>query len=138
MHLNFLIKNSGDSTLKEYSYSKGTLDLTLDVYDLDKLIKISIKTDRLAFEGFYTNHDNDTHKTCWIELMQVSKVLQVENGHYIPSKIFGNYMKEVRANYYLAYGKEATDSLYLFSLVGYSRILSCLVLDIDSIVILDQ
>ncbi|NMH87388.1 hypothetical protein [Flavivirga algicola] len=135
MNLKNIIDNSGDSVLEEYFYSKGILTIALDVTELEKKIKIEIKTGDISFSNYYLEKKEELYRTCRIEIQELSSVLLVENSFYVPSKTFGKLMTESRLDYNLAYGKKNSDIKYIFSLVGYDRLVSCLLPDLNCITI---
>jgi hypothetical protein len=135
LSLEYVIKNSGDSTLKSYEYSSGVLVVLLCLGESDINVFIKIKTDTLSFKNIYLAKSEALYKSCHIEIQELSSVLTVTNGVYVPSVNFGEFMQEKEANYYLAYGEKATSVRYIFSLVGYGRLISCLLIDMDSITV---
>ena len=69
-------------------------------------------------------------ETCYIELLELSKVLPVANNHYIPSSDFGKLRQECRLGLNLVYGKKVADNRYLLSLKGTHTLLCCIVKDL--------
>ncbi|MGC4129626.1 MAG: hypothetical protein QM564_08730 [Bergeyella sp.] len=135
INLEYLIKNSGDSILENYSYSKGILALILNIEELNKKLKIKIKTEYLSFNNFYIGKNEELYRTCRIELEDLTKVLSVENGIYLPSINFGKMMNESKSHYNLAYGKKISELKEIFSLVGYGKLVSCLISELNDIII---
>ncbi|MGE9310820.1 hypothetical protein ACLOAU_04220 [Niabella sp. CJ426] len=135
MYLQQILNISGDSILEEYSYSAGMLIIVLTVGELDKKLRISINTGELHFNNFYLSKKEVLYKTCRIEIAELANILQLKNGIYTPSDSFGKFMNEARKNYNLAYGKKSSEVKYLFSLVGYSNLISCVFEDQDCIVV---
>jgi hypothetical protein len=125
INLNHIVSNSGDSILKQYVYSKGVLkvDLLLTEPEAETEIKISIKTNQLSFDQSYLERKEELFKTCRIEIEELSSILSVENGFYIPKNSFPELMRESRHNYCLAYGKKIAEARYMFSLSGYGRLI---------------
>ena len=70
-------------------------------------------------------------------IQDISQVLLVSNGVYVPTLDFGKFMQEAKANYNLAYGKKASQWKYLFSLIGYGPLVSCLLSNLDAISIIE-
>ncbi len=123
--LNQIIASSGDSTLLSYKYENQVLEFTLHHFDLDKNILFKVETSELRVL-LHDNYVGDTtSKTCFIELLELTKVLQVANHHYIPSSDFGAMMQECRAGLNLVYGKKVEDNKYFLSLKGTHTILCC-------------
>lgn len=134
--LEYTIENSGDSSLEYYAYSEGILSITLDLGEIDKRVTMKLVTDIMSFHNFYLDKLEDSSlKTCRIEIKELSNVLSVENGIYVPSKIFGKFMDEKRSNYHLAYGEKSNSKKFIFSLVGYNRLVSCIISELDNITI---
>ncbi len=129
--LGYIVSNSGDSIIEDYSYSHGILTLTLDIDELDRRFKLMIKTDTMSVENSYLEH----HPICWIEIKELVNVLSLQYSFYIPAATFEKVMKETRLNYHLAYGKKTSEVKYIFSLVGSGRLLSCLLSDLNCITI---
>lgn len=135
INLEYLINNSGDSILTGYSYSDGILKIILDATEIDKNLMLIIKSEDLSFDNFYLDKIDDLYRTCRIEIQELSTVLSMENGIYIPSTSFGRIMQESRLNYNLAYGRQKSKVNYIFSLIGFGNLISCLICDTNSIII---
>jgi|SRR5690606_33405616 len=131
--LDKITHNSGDSILEKYSYSGGILEIDLNLTELEKKVKIRIRTDNLSFSGYYVNKAEDLYRTCRIEFQDLLNVLSLENSIYVPSKDFGTLMSENRLRLNLAYGKKPSEIKYIFSLVGYDRLITCTVSDLACI-----
>lgn len=131
--LDKIIHNSGDSILEKYSYSDGILEIDLDLTELEKKVKIRIRTDNLSFNDYYVNKAEDLYRTCRIEFQELIDILSLENSIYVPSKDFGKLMNETRSRLNLAYGKKSSEIKYFFSLVGYDRLIACTVSDLACI-----
>jgi hypothetical protein len=130
-----IIDNSGDSILEEYSYSKGILTIIMDITELEIKVKIKINTDRLSFDNAYIDKKEELYRTCRIEIQELLNVLSTENNIYVPSSDFRKLMNESKSNFNLAYGKKISEIKFIFSLVGYSKLISCLLSDLNSITI---
>jgi len=135
VNLEYLINNSCDSILAEYSYLDGILKIILNLTEVDKNLMLIIKSEDLSFNSFCLHNEEDIYRTCRIEIQELSKVLSVENGIYIPATSFGRMMQESKSNYNLAYGRQKSKIKYIFSLIGYSNLISCLISDTNSITI---
>ncbi|WP_299183606.1 hypothetical protein [uncultured Chryseobacterium sp.] len=131
--LDKIIYNSGDSILEKYSYSDGILAIDLNLTELEKKVKIRIRTDNLSFNDYYVNKKEDLYRTCRIEFQELLNILSLENSIYVPSKDFGRLMRETRLRLNLAYGKKSSEIKYIFSLVGYDRLITCTVSDLACI-----
>lgn len=128
-----IIQNSSDSIIEKYSYFDGVLTIDLDLPELDKKVKIRIRTDSLSFDNYYIEKKDDLYRTCRVEFKELLNILSVENNIYVPSNDFAKLMNETRLSCNLAYGKKSSEFKYIFSLVGYSRLMSCLVADLACI-----
>jgi len=136
MKLGSLINESGDSILKDYNYVGGVLIIVLYLDELGKYVNVAIKTDCVSINNFYLNKEEDFYRTCRIVVEELLKVLSVENGFYMPAKTFDKVKKESRFGYNLAYGKKMSEIRYIFSLVGYGRLVTCLISDLDCVELL--
>ena len=137
LDLKNIIDKSGDSILEEYSYSGGFLTIILDMSELERKINIRIRTDNLSFNNNFLEREEE-YRTCRIEIQKLLDVLLVENNIYIPSNSFGKLVNESRLNYNLAYGKKCLAIRYIFSLVGYGILVSCLLSDLTCISIEEE
>lgn len=135
MTLADVVSNSGDSELESYAYAEGRLQLVLVLGENDQKVVLSLLTDHLAFAGGALAHKDGSFRTCFLAIEDLSQVLSVENGVYVPAPGFGKLMQQTRANYHLAYGRKAAEWKHLLSLVGHGRLVSCLVADVAAIAI---
>ncbi|HRI48380.1 MAG: hypothetical protein IPK11_00325 [Ignavibacteria bacterium] len=130
---NKVIDNSGDSILERYFYSNGVLIVELDLSEIDKKARLTIRTDNLSFNNFYLGEDKELYRTCRIKFQELLNILSLENDIYVPSKDFGKLMKETRLRLNIAYGMKFSEIKYIFSLVGYGSLITCTVSDLDCI-----
>lgn len=133
VNLEYLINDSEELFLEKYSYSKGILTILLDVSEIERKVVLDIKTDHLSFDSFYLEKKEEMYRICRIEIQNLLNVLSVENDMYVPSSMFGKLMNESRSNYNLAYGKKSSELKYVFCLIGYGKLVSCLLSDLDHI-----
>jgi hypothetical protein len=133
LNLEYLVSNSDETILKEYSYSGGILTINLELTEIDKKVMLKIKSSHLSFDSFYLEKKEELYRTCRIEIQDLSEILSTQNGIYVPSNVFGILMNESRSNYNLAYGKKSSELKYVFSLIGYGKLVSCLISDLNSI-----
>jgi len=133
--LKYITENSGDSTFENYIYSKGILTIYLFMGDYDKKIIIKIKTDYLYFNNYYLEKSEELYRTCRIEVKELQEVLEVQNNIYVPANNFGKFMTEKKMNYHLAYGNKASEIKYIFSIVGYDSLVSCVLSGLENITI---
>lgn len=131
--LKYLINKSGDSILEEYSYSDGFLEVIIDVTEIDKKFRLIIKSSDFSFGSFYIDNQEDVYKVCRIEIQELSEMISIQNGIYVPPNSFERVMQESRSKYNLAYGKRASEVKYIFHLTGYDKLVSCLISDTNSI-----
>src|SRR5687768_15017596 len=94
VNLKDIIENSGDSIIEEYVYAHGVLSIDLYRDDLNKKIKIFIRTDHVTFNNYYLAKREKLFRTCRIEIEDLRKVLSTNNGIYVPPAIFGKLMNE--------------------------------------------
>ena len=130
-----IVKNSGDAVFEDYSYFRGILTLFINLTDIDMKVELTMSTEHLSFNHFYIQKTEALYKNCRIVVQELSNFISIENGVYIPAGKFGDLMKESRANHNLAYGKKALQYKYLFSLVGYDNLVSCLLSNLSCIAI---
>ncbi len=74
---------------------------------------------------------NDIEKICHIELLSVSDELETKNGYYVPHDDFPKLMRSCKKGLNLAYGIKSDNKVFIFSLVGYTRLMSCVISRID-------
>lgn len=124
-----LAAKSGDSILDFYEFRNGALRIDLKVDELDIDLRIHILTHVVrAIEipsGF--------RATCRIELTELENNLGTQNGFYIPSSDFGKMMNEAKLGLSYAYGEKSQEVKWLFTLVGFRPLISCLVKDLQDI-----
>ncbi len=125
MKLKDIIKTSGDSYLEKYEYSKGVVTLQLELDELDRKILISIKSSLMAFN--VPEISERAYRTCFLELIELSDVLRSNNGIYIASEEFGQFMREKRENLNLAYGLREKENRFIFSLSGSEKLISLII-----------
>jgi len=113
-YLDYLITNSEDSILKEYSYASGELTILLYLTEIDQTINLKIKTDCLSFDNHYLEKGEELYRTCRIEIQELLNALSVEHAVYLPSTTFPELMKDAKFNYSLAYGKIHGNKVHLF------------------------
>lgn len=135
MDVEFVISNSGDAVLENYYHAEGRLTLTLYLTEVEQWCKLVINTDCFAGSKHCFEKKDGLYRTCRIELVELKDKLSSQNGFFVPSPTFGEFMKEARVNYNLAYGRKTSEVKYIFSLVGYGVLVSCLVKDVKDIVV---
>ncbi len=115
MTIDELVLRSGDSDLLELKYdcNKNLLEFTLDVDDLDQDISFEVVTKEVRFGNL-----NIRNKNCHLRLISLLEELSTNNGIYIPSTDFGEFMNETRKGYNLAYGKRITEISHILILTG--------------------
>ncbi|WP_133257079.1 hypothetical protein [Hymenobacter edaphi] len=125
---------SGDSTLRYYHYQQGVLSIVLDVYELHQSALIRVRTDQVAVDNRALKH-NSVSCTCFIELTELSTVLAVQHGVYVPSPDFGGLMQQVRNHHHLAYGRRLGEAKLLLALRGSGSLLTCLLPDSSAVTV---
>lgn len=124
-----LIAHSGDSKLLWYVFQDGQLRLELEVDEFDAVVKVTIRTPLMRVNQLYEPDSRVERvlRTCKLELLELTSLLQTQNGYYIPAKEFGQMMKEVRSGAGLAYGESMEKIRFLLRVKGYGELISCLV-----------
>ncbi|UOQ55369.1 hypothetical protein [Hymenobacter cellulosivorans] len=125
MTLEELVAASGDAKLLSYHYAEGILFLLLLLDEPDTVVEVKIRTQLLQTGSELPATSPWCCHLGRIELEPIK--LEVVNGHYMPPPSFVELMKDTRSGQGLAYGSKASAVGYLFSLVGSSRVLSCLI-----------
>lgn len=124
MKLSELVARSGDSEFVGLRYDGAVLEIDLNLGEDEETIRVRIPTDYVR-----TNlpaNQNHLLMGCRIEFDDLIDVA-VCNGYYVPASEFVGVMKEVRSGRSLAYGTKVDDHCGVFSVVGYSRLVCCLV-----------
>ena len=121
--INDLIAQSGDSFLREYQYESGILSFVLEYDEDDTEVVVKVKADLVKFN--VKNESNPITRTCRLEIIDLSKILNTKNGYYIPSNDFGKFMNEIRNGANLAYGKKAKGTEFLLVIIGHEPLIIC-------------
>ncbi len=126
-----LIASSTNSQLLGYEFADGILTLHLEIEELDGIYVINIPTNYVYGE----NLSSESHdlRSCRLDLTELSEILDVYGSVYVPNANFEIMMSEVQCGVSLAYGQTCTEVKWLLSAIGYSRILSCLISDLDHV-----
>ena len=131
------VNNSGDSLLYMYAYANGFLTVKLTLGATEQKVELAMPTEDLCFDASCLAKKENLYRTCRIVIQDLSQVISIVNGVYVPASDFGQLMQEAKANYNLAYGKKASHWKYLFSLIGYGRLVSCLLSDLEAVSIVE-
>lgn len=124
-----LIAQTGDSTLRSYSFNNGLLVVSLELYD-GRDVRINIPTTVVRGEQISTERIRYT----FLKLDELEGMLKInKDGFYVPSSDFGRMMKEVRSGVSLAYGQRATEIKWLLSVTKNHPRVVCTVAEIDQI-----
>lgn len=129
MKFDQLVRTSGDSELINYIYKNGTLTLVLEHEELDAEVTINIKTTAFKIDEGIDN--NGLEKLCRIEISYLKENLEEQNSYFVASNSFPAFISELKTNLSLGYGIKVNEKACVLSLIGYSRIISCLVMNID-------
>jgi hypothetical protein len=132
-----IIDSSGDSLLETYAYANGFLTVKLTLGETEQKVELAMPTEHLSFDACCLAKKEDLYRTCRIVIQDLSQVISVANGVYVPAPDFGKLMQQAKANYNLAYGKKASHWKYLFSLIGYGHLVSCLLADLEAVSIVE-
>jgi hypothetical protein len=133
MTIEELVKCSGDSQLIDYKFLDQKLVIEIEVDELDAIATITALTDSV-YAG-KLDHSTEVLNICRVELIELANCLNISNGYYIPNSDFGLMMKEVQRGTSLAYGRKKSKFGWILNIVGYSRLLSCLLSSKDSVVV---
>jgi hypothetical protein len=128
-----LLKSSGDAQFIKSIFQNNLLTILLKLYD-DSHVKISIKTDTV-FSYDIENSVNPVINNCRVDFENLENLLAMKNGYYIPPSGFGEFMKDVKKCYNLAYGKKISDISWLFSIKGYEVLVACIVRSAEDILV---
>jgi hypothetical protein len=123
-----LVASSNNSQLLGYEFADGILILHLEIDELDGIYAINIPTNYVNGEQLSENHDL---RSCHLDLIELSEILDVYGGVYVPNANFEIMMSEVQCGVSLAYGHPCTETKWLLSAMGHSRLLSCLISDLE-------
>lgn len=127
-----LIAHSENSRLLGYEFADGVLNIHLEIDELDGLYVISIPTNFVYGEKL--SLERDDLRLCRLDLLELREILDVDaGGVYIPNSNFEIMMNEVQCGASLAYGENCLQAKWLLSAIGYSRLLSCLITDLDHV-----
>lgn len=133
MNISFeeLITSSAHSKLLGYEFADGILTLHLEIDELDGIYVINIPTNYVYGE----NLSSESHdlRSCHLDLIDLSEILDVYGGVYVPNANFEIMMSEVQCGVSFAYGQTCAEAKWLLSAIGYSRILSCLISDLEHV-----
>jgi hypothetical protein len=129
MNINDIVERSGDSVLCDCTFSNGIMSLCLEMDELDSILVLSIQTKKI--ECININSLSDIEKNCHIELIRINDVLEIENGYYIAEKSFSNFMKCCKKGFNLAFGLKSSEATFLLSIIGYSRLITCVIENIS-------
>jgi hypothetical protein len=115
--LNQIISTSGDSTLLSYKYENQVLEFTLHHSELDNDILFKVETSELRVL-LHDNYVGDTtSKTCFIELLELSKALPVANNQYYLPLILVNSCKNANPVLIMLMARK----LRIISIYSYSK-----------------
>jgi hypothetical protein len=132
MTLTEIIEKSGDSSLKKVGYQPGELTIGFELGEEPYFIELSIETYRVSFfPGLEIS--NKHSPTFYIDFRDLDDCLFDYGPLYIPNQNKSLLMEQINNGYYLAYGLKQKDYQYFFSLKGASRLVNCIVRNIDAI-----
>lgn len=130
VNIDEIVERSGDSVLCDCTFSNGVLTLHLEMEELDSILLLRVQTKKM--DCMNINKLSDIEKNCRIELVRVSDKLEVENGYYVAEKSFSRFMKSCKNGFNLAYGMKSNDEAYLLNIIGYIRLVTCVIEKISS------
>ena len=125
MNIFEISEQSGDSTLSKCVYSSGVLTLHLELDELDSVLSLQVKTQKI--ECMNIDELSAIERNCRVALIRISDTLETENGYYIAEKSFSRFMKSCKHGFNLAYGMKSNADAFFLSVVGYNRLVTCVV-----------
>ena len=129
MEIKNIVDRSGDSILCECTFSSGFLKIRLEMDELDSILFLNVLTKKI--ECINLNMLSEIEKNCQIELIRINDELKIENGYYVAEKSFPNFMKSCKKGFNLAYGMKSSENAYLLNIIGYERLVTCVIENIS-------
>jgi hypothetical protein len=126
-----LVARSTNSQLLGYEFADGVLTIHLEIDELDGLYVINIPTNYVYGEKI--SFENNDLRRCRLDLLELSEILDIDGDVYVPNANFEIMMSEMQSGVSLAYGSSCSEAKWLLSAVGYSRLLSCLISDLEHV-----
>jgi hypothetical protein len=126
-----LVARSTHAQLLGYEFADGVLTIHLEIDELDGLYVINIPTNYVYGEKI--SFENNDLRSCRLDLLELSEILDVDGEIYVPNANFEIMMGEMQSGISLAYGSSCAEAKWLLSAIGYSRLLSCLISDLEHV-----
>ncbi|RSO56455.1 hypothetical protein EA756_11195 [Acinetobacter lactucae] len=117
MSLLEIIKNSDNSKLLDLSCDQDEITLTIARDYLDKIIRITF-----PFQNFFSSFSSKSDGICFLSIENIKDSLNVENGVYIPSTDFGDFMYDVREGNSSGYGLRESKFKIFFKVIGSFKV----------------
>jgi len=112
-----IIKNSDNSKLLDLSCDQDEITLTIARDYLDKIIRITF-----PFRNFFSSFSSKSDGICFLCIENIKDSLNVENGVYIPSTDFGDFMYDVREGNSSGYGLRESKFKIFFKVIGSFKV----------------
>ena len=126
-----LVARSTNAQLLGYEFADGVLTIHLEIDELDGIYVINIPTNYVYGEKI--SFENNDLRSCRLDLIELSEILDVDGDIYVPNANFEIMISEMQSGVSLAYGSSCSEAKWLLSAVGYSRLLSCLIGDLEHV-----
>jgi hypothetical protein len=128
-----LIAKTGDSQLIGCRFQNGIATLELELYDVDSTVQINLPTRFIFAEKLDFTHPDDISLICRLEIIELGIFLHTQHGYYMPPADFADVMKQTRRGLSLAYGQKQSEAKWLVNAIGYDRLFSCLLKEINDV-----
>ena len=128
-----LVSRSGDSQLIGYRFESGIATLELELDHDSSTVQIDLPTKLVFAQTLDFTDDNDIGLLCRLEIVELTPLLRTLHGYYMPPAAFADVMKETRRGLSLAYGQKQNEVKWLVNVIGYDRLFSCLLGEINDV-----
>lgn len=128
-----LVAYSGDSQLKSYRFQNGIATLELELDHDGSTVQIDLPTKLVFTQTLDFTDDNDIGLLCRLEIVELAPLLRTQRGYYMPPTAFADVMKETQRGLSLAYGQKQSEVEWLVNVIGYDRLFSCLLGEINDV-----
>lgn len=115
--LQTFFSKTGDSELKQYSYSNGKISLEIELYDDNDILQMEFETEILYCKNIELRRPFNIG---YFECIKLSDVLKVENNHYSFSGNFIDLMKAQKNKFSLAFGLNVQNYTHLITFANSS------------------
>ncbi|GGK18635.1 hypothetical protein GCM10008955_10070 [Deinococcus malanensis] len=123
----------GDGTYLGAAYQAGVLKLQVDHWDLGPVEVLVPTVALLLAPSVDLPCDHVARKGTRLEIRRVVDHVAGDQGHFVPPHHFGQLMNDTQAGHHLCYGLKVDPALHIVSLLGYTRWVTCLCTDLNTI-----